>query len=121
MKRTKSRTLPSGLPGSHPAMLFVEGDAANLTPQESRVQEPEDSIPIQTPETVTVSESPQNTATAISGQKGNPLILNALPSGGMKSPCTSTPSVYNTFEDAEQRDEWLEAIARDDRRDQRLV
>ena len=121
MKRAKSRTLPSGLPGSLPVSLFVEEETANLTPQESRVQEPEDSIPIQTPETVTVSESPQNTATAISGQKENPLILNALPSGGMKSPCTSTPSVYNTFENAEQRDEWLEAIARDDRRDQRLV
>jgi hypothetical protein len=37
-----------------------------------------------------------------------------------QSPCTSTPSVYNTFETAEQRDEWLEAIARDDRRDRRL-
>jgi hypothetical protein len=37
-----------------------------------------------------------------------------------QSPCTSTPSVYNTFETAEQRDEWLDAIARDDRRDRRL-
>ncbi len=37
-----------------------------------------------------------------------------------QSPCTSTPSVYNTFETAEQRDEWLEAIARDDLHDERL-
>jgi hypothetical protein len=74
MKRAKSRTLPSGLPGSLPVSLFVEEETANLTPQESRVQEPEDSIPIQTPETVTVSESPQSNSTAISEQKEKPCI-----------------------------------------------
>ena len=42
----------------------------NLTPQESRVREPEDSIPIQTLETVTVSESPQNTRNCKSSAKG---------------------------------------------------
>ena len=120
MNQNKTIRLPSGLAGSLPVSLFVEEETVNLTPQESRVREPEDSIPIQTLETVTVSESPQCTATAIPGQKENPLILNALPSGGMKSPCTSTPSVYNTFETAEQRDEWLEAIARDDLHDERL-
>lgn len=121
MKRAKSRTLPSGLPGSLPVSLFVEEETANLTPQESRVREPEDSIPIQTLETVTVSESPQSNSTAISGQKENPLILNALPSGGMKSPCTSAFSVYQNVETAQERNDWLEAIARDDRHDQRLV
>jgi hypothetical protein len=119
MKRAKSRTLPSGLPGSLPVSLFVEEETANLTPQESRVQEPEDSIPIQTPETVTVSESPQSNSTAISEQKENPLILNALPSGGMKSPCTSAFSVYQNQETEQENNDWLEAIARDDRHDRR--
>ena len=119
MKRTKSRTLPSGLPGSHPVSLFVEEETANLTPQESRVREPEDLIPIQTPETVTVSESPQSNSTAISEQKENPLILNALPSGGMKSPCTSAFSVYQNQETEQENNDWLEAIARDDRHDRR--
>jgi hypothetical protein len=117
----KDRPNPSGLSGSHPVSLFVEEETANLTPQESRVREPEDSIPIQTLETVTVSESPQSTATASPGQKENPLILNALPSGGMKSPCTSAFSVYQNVETAQERNEWLEAIARDDMHDQRLV
>ena len=115
----KNRPLPSGLPGSHPVSLFVEEETVNLTPQESRVREPEDSIPIQTPETVTVSESPQSNSTAISGQKENPLILNALPSGGMKSPCTSAFSVYQNLETEQENNEWLEAIARDDRRERK--
>jgi hypothetical protein len=115
----KAIRLPSGLPGSLPVSLFVEEETANLTPQESRVREPEDSIPIQTLETVTVSESPQNTATASPGQRENPLILNALPSGGMKSPCTSAFSVYQNRETEQENNDWLEAIARDDRRESR--
>ena len=117
MKHAKSRPLPSGLPGSHPAMLFVEGETANLTPQESRVQEPEDSIPIQTLETVTVSESPQCPATAISGQEEKSAHPVCVAPGGMKSPCTSAMSVYQNIESAQERNEWLDAIARDDRRE----
>lgn len=103
----------------HPASLFAEKEDANLTPQESRVLESEESIPIQTPETVIVSESSQIDSTANSGQKENPLILSALPSGGMKSPCTSAPTVYQNQETKQEREEWLEAIARDDRRERR--
>ena len=119
MNKTKDRASPSGLGGSHPLSLFVEEEKVDLTPQESRVREPRDSISIQTPETVTVSGSPQFTSTANSGQKKNPLILSALPSGGMKSPCTSANQLYQNRETKQEHEEWLEAIARDDLREGR--
>jgi hypothetical protein len=115
----KTRLIPSGLPGTHPVSLFVEREAANLTPRDSRVLEPKDSIPVQTPESVSLSESSQIDSTAISGQTENPLILYALPSSEMKSPCTGTPSLYQTRETEQQKNDWLDAIARDDRRDNR--
>ena len=115
----KRRVFPSGLPGSLPASLFIEGDSANLTPQESRVWKPKDLISVQTPETVTVSESSQINSTTYSGQKENPLILSALPTGGMKSPCTSASQLYQNRESAQERNDWLEVIARDDLREKR--
>ena len=118
MKRTENRGSPSGLgvPGSHPAPLFIENGDMDLTPQESRFLEPKDSISTQTGMTGTVTPSPHIISTANSGQTENPLILSALPTGGMKSPCTSAESVYQNRETFQERNEWLEAIARDDRR-----
>jgi len=115
----KNRASPSGLPGSLPASLFIEKETVNLTPQESRVREPEDSIPIQTLETVTVSESPQSNSTAISGQEEKSAHPVCVAPGGMKSPCTSAFSVYQNRETMQERDQWLEAIARDNRREKR--
>jgi hypothetical protein len=110
---------PSGFPGSLPAMLFVEENDVNLTPQDCPIQEPEDSILIQIPPTVPVGGNPQVASTANSRQKENPLILGALPPGGMKSPCASAGSVYQNRETKQERDEWLEAIARDDERERK--
>jgi hypothetical protein len=119
MNRKKTTRVPSGLPGSLPASLFIEKDSAKMVPQDFQVLEPEDSIPIQTPSTVTVEGLPQIDSTASSGQRKNPLILSALPTGGMKSPCTSAPSLYQNRESVQDKNDWLDAIARDDLRDAR--
>ena len=115
----KHRPSPSGLPGSHPASLFIEESNVNLTPQDCPIREPEDSIPIQIPSTVNVESNPQVASIANSGQTENPLILPALPSGGMKSPCTSASQLYISPETAQERNEWLEVIARDDLRERK--
>ena len=91
----------------------------NLTPQDCPIREPEDSIPIQIPSTVNVESNPQVASIANSGQTENPLILPALPSGGMKSPCTSASQLYISPETAQERNEWLEVIARDDLRERK--
>jgi len=115
----KAKHSPSGLPGSHPVGLFIDNDSVNLTPRDSRVLEPKDLISAQTPESVTLSESSQSQSTTNSGQTENPLILSVLPSSEMKSPCTGTPSFYQIRETAQQRKDWLDAIARDSRKENR--
>ena len=86
----------------------------NLTPQDNRVLEPADSAD-SNPSAGYSEGSPQLASTAHSWQTVNPLILEALPTGGMKSPCTGAiPSLYTTCrETIEQHEAWLDAIARD--------
>ena len=122
MNGMKNRGSPSGLgeSGSLPAKLFVEEEIVNLTPQESRCSGIGEFNSDSNGLAGHSNPSPQVSSTANSGQTENSLILSALPSGGMKSPCTSANSVYQNRETAQEREDWLDAIAKDDRRDRRI-